>query len=150
MQRSIYLAKLIGPIMLVAGLGMLLNGAAYRAVVAQFLQSYALIYLSGVAGMLIGLALVHAHNEWRADWRVIITLLGWLSLIGGIFRTLVPQEVAAIGSGLFTNAVTLMIAGFVVLVLGGVLSYFGYAEIIENIEKASRGKAPRARKRSRR
>ena len=147
MQRSIYLAKLIGPIMLVAGLGMLLNGAAYRAVVAQFLQSYALIYLSGVAGMLIGLALVHAHNEWRADWRVIITLLGWLSLIGGIFRTLVPQEVAAIGSGLFANAVTLMIAGFVVLVLGGVLSYFGYAEIIE---KTSRGKAPRARKRSRR
>ena len=147
MQRSIYLAKLIGPIMLVAGLGMLLNGAVYRAVVAQFLQSYALIYLSGVAGMLIGLALVHAHNEWRADWRVIITLLGWLSLIGGIFRTLVPQEVAALGSGLFANAVTLMIAGFVVLVLGGVLSYFGYAEIIE---KTSRGKAPRARKRSRR
>ena len=147
MQRSIYLAKLIGPIMLVVGLGMLLNGAAYRAVVAQFLQSYALIYLSGVAGMLIGLALVHAHNEWRADWRVIITLLGWLSLIGGIFRTLVPQEVAALGSSLFANAVTLMIAGFVVLVLGGVLSYFGYADIIEN---ASRGPAPRARKRSRR
>ncbi len=147
MQRSIYIAKLIGPIMLVVGLGMLLNGAVYRAVVAQFLQSYALIYLSGIAGMLIGLALVHAHNEWRADWRVIITLLGWLSLIGGIFRTLVPQEVAAIGSGLFANAATLMIAGFVVLVLGGVLSYFGYADIIEN---ASRGRAPRARKRSRR
>jgi hypothetical protein len=147
MQRSIYLAKLIGPIMLVVGLGMLLNGAAYRTIVAQFLQSYALIYLAGIAGMLIGLALVHAHNEWPSDWRVIITLLGWLSLIGGIFRTLVPQEVAAIGSGLFTNPTTLMIAGFVVLVLGGVLSYFGYAEIIE---KASRATKPRARKRSRR
>ena len=147
MQRSIYLAKLIGPIMLVVGLGMLLNGAAYRTIVTQFLQSYALIYLSGIAGMLIGLALVHAHNEWRSDWRVIITLLGWLSLIGGICRTLVPQEVAAIGGGLFAGAPTLMIAGFVVLVLGGVLSYFGYAEIIE---KTSRGRAPRARKRSRR
>jgi hypothetical protein len=147
MQRSIYLAKLIGPIMLVVGLGMLLNGAAYRMIVEQFLHSYALIYLAGIAGMLIGLALVHAHNEWHSDWRVIITLLGWLSLISGIFRTLVPQEIAAIGSSLFANAAALMVAGFVVLVLGGVLSYFGYAEIIE---KASRATKPRARKRSRR
>jgi hypothetical protein len=147
MQRSIYLAKLIGPIMLVVGLGMLLNGAAYRVIVEQFLHSYALIYLAGIAGMLIGLALVHAHNEWQSDWRVIITLLGWLSLISGIFRTLVPQEVAAIGNSLFANAATMMIAGFVVLVLGGVLSYFGYAEIVE---KASRATKPRARKRSRR
>ena len=147
MQRSIYLAKLIGPIMLVVGLGMLLNGVAYRTIFEQFLRSYALIYFSGVAGMLIGLALVHAHNEWRADWRILITLIGWFALIGGIFRTLVPQEAVAIASSVYAHAVTLMIAGFVALVLGGVLSYFGYAEIIE---KASRSSKPRVRKRSRR
>ena len=49
MQRSIYLAKLIGPIMLVVGLGMLLNGARLsRRSSTQFLHSYALIYLTGL------------------------------------------------------------------------------------------------------
>ena len=147
MQRSIYLAKLIGPIMLVAGLGMLLNGAAYRAVVRLSPSSSETKRPLATRRLLGGLALVNAHNEWKADWTVIITLTGWLALLGGIFRILVPQQAVLIGTSMYGQAATLMIAGFVVLVLGGVLSYFGYAEIIE---KASRGPAPRARKRSRR
>jgi len=147
MQRSIYLAKLIGPIMLVVGLGMLLNGAIYRAIIDQFLHSTALIYLAGLLGMLGGLALVNAHNEWKADWTVIITLIGWLALLGGIFRILVPQQAVLIGTSMYGQAAMPLISGFVALVLGGVLSYFGYAEAIE---KASRATKPRARKRSRR
>jgi len=144
MQRSIYLAKLIGPIMLVVGLGMLLNGDAYRIIVEQFLRSYAMIYLAGVGAMLVGLALVNAHNEWKADWPVIITALGWLALVGGTFRILVPQEVAAIGTSMYGHTATQWIAGLVALVAGAVLSYFGYEEHLDG--RGSR----RPRKRSRR
>jgi hypothetical protein len=41
-------------------------------------------YLSGLLSLLAGLAIVNLHNTWRADWRVIITVLGWLMTIGGI------------------------------------------------------------------
>src|ERR1035441_8149963 len=101
MQRSVYLAKLIGPICLVIGIGMLINGAVYRTIIGEFLHSYALIYIAGVLGMLGGLALVNAHNEWKAGWPVIITLIGWLALLGGIFRILVPQEAALIGTSMY-------------------------------------------------
>ncbi len=130
MQRSIYLAKLMGPILLVVGLGMLANGAVYRTIIEQFLHSYALIYIAGVLGMLVGLALVNAHNEWKADWRVIITLIGWVALLGGIFRILVPQQATLIGTSLYSQAAMPWVSGLIAVALGAVLSYFGYAEFL--------------------
>jgi hypothetical protein len=144
MQRSVYLAKLIGPICLVIGIGMLINGAVYRTIIGEFLHSYALIYIAGVLGMLGGLALVNAHNEWKAGWPVIITLIGWLALLGGIFRILVPQEAALIGTSMYSQAAMPWISGLIALALGAVLSYFGYAEFL------GRRRARTTRKRSRR
>ena len=130
MQRSIYLARLIGPVLAAAGLGMLLNTDVFRTVAAQFLASYALIYLAGVLTLTAGIALVLAHNVWVGDWRVIITLFGWLGVIGGVFRTVWPQEVAAVGGAVMSHGEALMFAGFAVAVLGVVLSYYGYADAV--------------------
>jgi hypothetical protein len=128
MQRSIYLAKLIGPIFVVIGVGMLLNTHLYLVMAEQGLRSYVLIYLSGILTLTAGLALVLAHNVWEADWRLIITLLGWLGVIGGTFRILWPQEVVEVGRAVIAHSEALMFGGFFVLVLGGVLSYYGYAD----------------------
>jgi hypothetical protein len=147
MQRSIYLAKLIGPVFITMGLGLLLNGAIFRALIGQFLQGYAFIYLSGLLALPVGIALILAHNVWTPDWRVIVTIVGWLAAIGGVIRIMLPQVVQTIGTAVFSHPEVPIVAGFAVLVLGGVLSYFGYADMIEN---KSRGRAPRARKRSRR
>jgi hypothetical protein len=54
--------------------------------------------LSGLLSLLAGLAIVNLHNTWCADWRVIVTILGWLMTIGGVIRIIVPQVAVAIGS----------------------------------------------------
>lgn len=142
MQRSIYLARLIGPVLATVGIGMLLNAPVYRTLSEQFLHSYALIYLAGVLTLTAGIALVLAHNVWVADWRAIITVLGWLGIVGGVFRIVWPQEVMAIGLAAVSHNEVLMFGGFAVLVLGAVLAYFGYADAVSP--------KSRARKRSRR
>ena len=63
----------------------------------------------------------------RADWRVIITVLGWLAVIGGTFRIVF----AAIGGAASAppcsaSGALPFVAGIAMLVLGGVLAYFGY------------------------
>lgn len=123
---SRYLAKLMGPVFLAIGVGMLLNAPLYRAMGEQFLQSYALIYLSGLLALPTGIAIVLAHNVWTPDWRVIITVFGWLAVLGGVTRIVFPQAVQAIGSTLMHSAGVPMVAGIVVLALGGVLVFFGY------------------------
>jgi len=126
MATSIYLAKLMGPVFLAVGLGLLLNAKTYRKLAEEFLASTALIYLSGVLLMLGGVALVLAHNVWTLDWPLLITLLGWLGVIGGAGRIIVPQGLQEIRQDIVASSTALTIACVIWLAIGVVLCFFGY------------------------
>jgi hypothetical protein len=126
MQTSIFLAQLIGPLLLVMGVGMVSDRENFRSMAEEFLASRALIYIAGLLAFVPGLAIVLVHNVWAFDWRLIITLLGWLSLLGGIFRLLLPRQVTAVGSAVLARRNYLTIGGVVTLALGALLSLFGY------------------------
>ncbi|MEQ8267401.1 MAG: hypothetical protein RH982_09405 [Parvibaculum sp.] len=126
MQASIFLAQLLGPTLLVMGLGMMINRDAYRSMAQEFIASRALIFIAGLFAFVPGLAIVLTHNVWVAGWPVIVTLFGWLALLGGIFRLLFPQEVTRLGTRILANPGTLLIGGAVTFLIGAVLSFFGY------------------------
>ena len=84
-----------------------------------------LIYLSGVASLLGGIAILNAHRTWTADWRVIITILGWIFVIAGFIRIVLRRQMTTIYSG----SIAMTIVGVVVLVLGGYLSFEGYRPV---------------------
>jgi hypothetical protein len=126
MQISVFLAQLIGPLFLVMGLGMLIDGEGYRGMAREFLASRALIYIAGLMAFLPGLAIVLLHNVWAFDWRLIITLLGWLSLIGGIFRLLLPSQVTAVGTAMLARRNFLVGGSIAALALGAILTVIGY------------------------
>jgi uncharacterized membrane protein len=126
MQTSAFLAKLIGPVFLAVGVGLLANAATYRMLAGEFLHSTALIYLSGLLTMTAGMALVLTHNVWAADWRILITLLGWLAAIGGAARIVIPQGSQKIGSSLLARPQSLTVAAVIWLAVGAILCFFGY------------------------
>jgi len=126
MPTSLFLAKLIGPVCLVIGLALLINGAAFRAVAGDFLNNPALMFLSGVITLPAGLAIVLTHNVWAGDWRILITILGWLAVIGGLIRILAPQRAVAVGRTMLANPSTLHISTGVYLLIGALLCFFGY------------------------
>jgi hypothetical protein len=126
MQASIFLAKLLGPILLIAGIAMLVNRKGLDAIGQELLRSPLLLLLLGIIDLAIGLAIALTHNVWVADWRLIITLLGWLLMVRGAVRVLIPDQVKPLGAKFLKspNAVTGSLA--VTTALGLVLSYFGY------------------------
>ena len=126
MGTSIFLAKLIGPVCLVIGLALLINRAAFRTLAGEFLNSPALLFLSGLITLPAGLAIVLTHNVWAGDWRILITILGWLAVIGGAARLLAPQRMTAVGRTVLANPSTLHISAGVYLVFGALLCFFGY------------------------
>ena len=138
MQTSRFLARLMGPFLVAIGAGLLLNTDAFRLMAEEFLKSHALIFLSGLITLVAGLAIVNVHNVWSADWRVLITVFGWLGVIGGAFRIVSPQATAAAGSAMLAHTAWVVGAWVVVLGLGLWLSYAGY------VENPSRRPPPRA------
>lgn len=127
METSIILAKIIGPLFLVVGIGIFINLEHYRRMVVDFGNSPLSIYMSGTIAMLVGLLIVTFHNVWTWGWPVIITIMGWLSLIKGAVRIALPKLVAERSSRYGRNTNTVMITAIFVVVLGGALTYFGYA-----------------------
>jgi hypothetical protein len=123
---SLLLARLIGPIFVVVAIGVLTNGAAYRSVSAELARSTALIYLSGLLAMAAGVAILLHHNVWAADWRVLITLFGWIAALGGAQRIIWPQGTEGAVRWSADNPTIFIIAGIIWLIIGGVLCFYGY------------------------
>jgi hypothetical protein len=126
MQASIFLARLLGPALLIVGIGVLLNQSYYRAMTTQFVASKPLFYLAAVIGVVAGLAIVLVHNVWTADWRVLITLLGWINLLRGAATILLPEQSYAFGGRMIAGKHMPMAAGVIAALIGATLSYFGY------------------------
>ena len=127
MPTSIFLAKLIGPIFLAVGIGVLANATVYRELAEDFLRSHVLVYLSGLLLMTAGMAIIITHNLWVRDWRVLIALLGWLTAIGGALRIVMPQRAETIGRWVLEQPRGPAVAAVIWLAIGAVLATFGYA-----------------------
>ena len=62
MDRSLFLARLIGPTFVVIALGMLINPSMYESMIVEALRPGILLYLSGLLSLLAGLAIINLHN----------------------------------------------------------------------------------------
>ena len=126
MNASIFLAKMIGPMMLVMGLTVLVHSQRTRRMAKEFLESESLIFLSGVITLPVGLAIVITHNVWVANWPVIITLFGWIAVAAGVARMTLPGAMKVVGKQMIEKTTLIAIPGTVMVVLGLYLSYQGY------------------------
>ena len=126
MQTSLFLAKLIGPVMLVIGLAVFANQRGFRDMAEEFMASRALMFLSGLVIMPAGLAIMLTHNIWTADWRVLITLVGWLNAIGGALRLFAPTFVVQTARTMLKQPHLTSVAAAVWVVLGLLFCFFGY------------------------
>ena len=126
MSTSIFLARLIGPVMALVGVSVLVNQAAFRKMAQEFLVSPALIFFSGMILLPAGLAVVLSHNVWTFDWRVIITLLGWVAVISGALRVFAPNRAMDVGKKIAESQSVHNAAAAFWLVVGAILCYFGF------------------------
>ncbi len=140
MERSRFIAKLIGPVCIAGGLGMLFNTAVFKAMFEHAIHDHILIYLGGVIALSIGLAIVVLHNDWRWRWPLIITVFGWVAVVGGIVRIVAPQLVEQFAGQMIAQPNFFNVEGSIALLLGVLLSYFGYL----NPPTLTAARAPRA------
>src|SRR3981081_1417959 len=126
MSTSVFIARLLVPVMLVLGRAVLTNQQAFRDMAEEFLASRALIFLSGLLIMPVGLAIVLTHNIWAADGRVMITLFGWLNASGGAVRLFAPAYVMQTGRAMLKRPHFITVAAAIWIVAGSLFCLFGF------------------------
>ncbi|MDZ4726121.1 MAG: hypothetical protein SH817_08185 [Leptospira sp.] len=123
-EKSKNLAGIIGPtiIVMVTAEMRIWNPNLYNE------QIVPLIYFSGVLLFIAGLSIIRMHNVWALNWSVLITLIGWGSLILGITRIYFPQSYKT----QFKNDSSTMVVELILIFLGIILTAKAYWPVKNN------------------
>lgn len=124
MTNSEFLAGLIGPLLLAMGLALLVDRDAYRRMIGEIANNSVVVFLAGVVTLVASLALVRLHNVWDG-WPVIITVFGWLGVIGGAARIIFAGQAARIAEA-FAPGKSITVIAVAFAAVGAFLSLKGY------------------------
>jgi hypothetical protein len=126
--RTLFLSRLIGLYCILGALSMMTRGQATAETVTALLQNPSMMLILGVITLAAGLAMVLAHNIWsRSALVVMVTLIGWITLIKSLLFLFLPPEMEA---GLFLGQLRyrqlFYLYAAISLVLGVYLTYGGF------------------------
>jgi hypothetical protein len=76
--------------------------------------------------LIVGTLVVVSHTVWEADWRVIVTLIGWLAFIKGIVRVVFPKLAMRFDGKIAKKPFLLKIFAIIILLLAAFLCFAGY------------------------
>lgn len=125
MDISIFIAKVLGPYMIIMAIAMSLNAKRVKALLTDK-ANVSFMLVSGMLAVVFGLMIVVTHNLWEANWKVIITVIGWLALIKGIVRLFFPEHTMKSISNMIRKKKAFHVTAFVILLIGAYLSYMAY------------------------
>ncbi len=124
--RTVFLARLFGLYCLIMAAAMLSRPEAFVTTVNALVADAPLVLIAGVFTLFGGLALVLLHNYWSGGaLPVIVTLLGWLTLIKAVVLLVLPStKLAAMYGGV--SSTYILISGSLTLLLGIYLTVAGF------------------------
>jgi hypothetical protein len=119
--NSKHIAGLVGPTLI----AMTISESDFLQPHLYDTQIAPVVYLSGTLLFVAGLAIVRVHNRWMGDWTVLVTLIGWFAIFGGLFRmfaTKLYQKSAQ-------NTTAFLVLELVLLAVGIFLTFKAYVRI---------------------
>jgi hypothetical protein len=126
MSLTAYVAQLLGLYLALSGVLMIVREQAMMVLAPKFVDSPPFLYFLGSLRVLIGLAIVLAHDMWIGTLGTIIYLVGWLMLLRGIAMLLLPAETERKILEVFSRGNAWYTTAMVAIVLGGWLAYAGF------------------------
>ena len=126
MTLTAYVAQLLGVYLLLSGVLMIVREQAMMLLVPKFVDSPPFLYFLGSLRVLIGLAIVLAHNMWTGTVGMVIYVVGWLTILRGIAMLVLPLETEQKILAVFSRGNVWYTTAIVAIVLGGWLAYAGF------------------------
>ena len=84
----IHYAQLFGIISTVLALGILFNLTEARKMAKEMVGTASGYILAGVLPLIFGCSTMLQVNHWAMGWPLVVTVIGWLMFVFGVFRLL--------------------------------------------------------------
>lgn len=125
MDCSKFLAKVIGIYLILVSFAMLSHVHLFITNVNYLIHDVPLMFVMGFITMILGILIVVSHNVWQFNWRLIITLIGWLTLFKGLSLLLYPHLIDQVTRLFLQDVNVAYVIAFIDLLIGVLLSYVG-------------------------
>lgn len=123
MDISLVLAQIAGIFLVVVGISMAANSKETAAVIEEAAQNKGILWTWGIMSLLVGASMVVLNNSWTAGLPLLITIVGWLALVKGVFILFFPRAASALYRRCGKGG-QMVLWGLIVLVVGLVLLYW--------------------------
>jgi len=123
MDFSIFVARFTGIAYIAMTISLIIGTFDYDKMFKSMEDNYAYNYLAAFIALLLGFTFVTYHNLWVKDWRVVITIMGWVALAEGAIFIIFPDAMSK--SKFFKNRYKKIIP-YLVPVLAIFFTYFGF------------------------
>ncbi|MEP0984310.1 hypothetical protein [Ekhidna sp.] len=125
MEISIIIARVICIIYLSIGVGFAFSTSYYNEAFKKIVNDTTYLLLGGWVATALGGVLVHVHNLWVNDWRLLITIISWIILAKGVSLLAFPRFIRAF-EGWFTPKGIQNYFLPMVMALGLIFGYYGF------------------------
>jgi hypothetical protein len=121
MTREQLVEWILAAALVVVGLSLLLRSRAWINAFSTAAAHPFAPFLTGLYALLSGLFIVTLHNVWVADARVVVTLIGWFALAGGVLFLLIPESYRWLLRRVPITPQLVALRGLVRIALGGTI-----------------------------
>ncbi len=125
MDTTVLLAQLWGPAVLAVGLGIFVSRSYYVRIYRDLEKDALAVLILGMVAMVAGTAQVLAHNVWDTFPEIVVSILGWGTLVKGTLFVVAPRFVDRMGDR-WADMRLIPAAGALMLAVGAYLTWFAY------------------------
>jgi len=125
--RTIYLGRLLGLYCLILAIAMMSHRQASIDIVTAMVHEASVLELTAIMAMVVGLAIILAHNVWSGGAApVLVTLGGWISLVKGLVFMFLPPATSIVYFDALRYAQFFYFYMSITLVIGLYLTYASF------------------------
>ena len=119
--------RVLGLYFVVAGLGVSLQIDQLARLSTEIRENFLLRWISAILALAFGVLILATHDNAGGGPAMIVTLIGWISLIKGVFLFIAPPSLLSVYDRLLAGRTLLRVWGLVIIALGAVLVWLGIA-----------------------
>ena len=93
METSMFLAKFWGLYLMIFFVVLVFHPKRIRDIFG-YLKDPKFLLITAFVAIIMGILNILVHNLWANDWRLLITLIGWISMFIGIMFFTFPMKLA--------------------------------------------------------
>jgi uncharacterized membrane protein len=120
-------SRVIGPLLVIATATAVGRTSDMRALLSEFGANFVWPWVTGAFVLVLGLVVVALHEYWRGAAALIVSVLGWLTVLKGLFLMAFPRTYISLAESMLDVTAWWWTAFIVMGLIGLYLTYVGWA-----------------------